>query len=68
MATGHTVKAFDEDLDQIRAMICEMGGLAEAAIRESVYALTFRDHEGAAAIGARRAITETTAFSTSASI
>jgi phosphate transport system protein len=53
MATGHTVKAFDEDLDQIRAMICEMGGLAEAAIRESVYALTFRDHEGAAGIVAR---------------
>jgi phosphate transport system protein len=50
MATGHTVKAFDDDLDQIRAMICEMGGLAEAAIRDSMQALAYRDSEGAAAI------------------
>jgi phosphate transport system protein len=33
--TGHTVKAFDEDLDQLRASIAEMGGLVEAAIAES---------------------------------
>ncbi len=25
---GHTVKAFDEEIDQLRALICEMGGLA----------------------------------------
>ena len=53
MATGHTVKAFDEDLDQLRASIAEMGGLAEAAIRDSIQALVRRDTEAAAAIIAR---------------
>lgn len=53
MATGHTVKAFDEDLDQLRAKIAEMGGLAEAAIRESIQALVRRDTEAAAEIIAR---------------
>ena len=53
MATGHTVKAFDEDLDQLRANIAEMGGLAEAAIRESIQALMRRDTEAAAEIIAR---------------
>ncbi len=43
MATGHTVKAFDQDLDQLRAAIAEMGGLAEAAIRDSMQALVSRD-------------------------
>ena len=51
MATiGHTVKAFDEDLDQLRATISEMGGLAEAAIGASMEALMQRDTEAAAAI------------------
>jgi len=53
MATGHTVKAFDEDLDQLRANIAEMGGLAEAAIRESIQALMRRNTEAAAEIIAR---------------
>jgi phosphate transport system protein len=44
------VKAFDEELDQLRAMICEMGGLAEAAIRESMEALVRRDNSQAAAV------------------
>ena len=48
--TGHTVKAFDEELDQLRATICEMGGLAEAAIRESMEALVRRDTEAAKAV------------------
>jgi phosphate transport system protein len=48
--TGHTVKAFDQELDQLRATICEMGGLAEAAIRESIQALVRRDNEAAAAV------------------
>ena len=47
MATGHTVKAFDEDLDQLRAAIAEMGGLAENAIREAMRALVQRDTEAA---------------------
>ena len=33
--TGHTVKAFDDDLGQLRGLIAEMGGLAEAAIARS---------------------------------
>ena len=46
--TGHTVKAFDEELDQLRATISEMGGLAEAAIREAMEALVRRDADGRA--------------------
>ncbi len=49
MATtsGHTIKAFDEDLDRLRALISQMGGLAEHAIRESMRCLIQRDLEGA---------------------
>jgi phosphate transport system protein len=43
----HTVKAFDEDLNQLRALISQMGGLAEHAIRESMRCLVHRDREGA---------------------
>ena len=50
MATGHTLKAFDDDLDRLRALISEMGGLAEHAIRESMRCLVQRDVEGAARI------------------
>ena len=49
MATtsGHTIKAFDEDLDRLRALISQMGGLAEHAIRESMRCLVQRDVDGA---------------------
>src|SRR3954467_5543277 len=47
MATGHTLKAFDDDLDRLRALISEMGGLAEHGIRESMRCLVERDNEGA---------------------
>ena len=50
MATGHTVKAFDADLAELRALVAEMGGLAEAAIDGAVTALTRRDVESAAGI------------------
>jgi phosphate transport system protein len=50
MATGHTVKAFDEDLGQLRALISEMGGRAEAAITGAIEALVNRDVESAARI------------------
>ena len=51
MATsGHTLKAFDEDLDRLRALISEMGGLAEHAIGEAMRCLVQRDVEGARAI------------------
>jgi phosphate transport system protein len=48
MAThGHTLKAFDEDLDRLRALISEMGGLAEHSIGEAMRCLVGRDVDGA---------------------
>jgi phosphate transport system protein len=49
MATvgGHTLSAFDEDIGQLRALISQMGGLAENAINESMRCLTHRDYEAA---------------------
>lgn len=48
MATqGHTLKAFDDDLDRLRALITEMGGRAEHAIIEAMRCLTERDLDGA---------------------
>ena len=49
-SSGHTIKAFDEDLDRLRALISEMGGLAEHAIRESMRCLVQHDLDGAAKI------------------
>jgi phosphate transport system protein len=46
-AREHTLKAFDEDLDRLRALISQMGGLAEHAIGEAMRCLTQRDCEGA---------------------
>ncbi|HEX8574572.1 MAG TPA: phosphate signaling complex protein PhoU [Allosphingosinicella sp.] len=46
-STGHTLKAFDDDLNQLRASIAEMGGLAEAAIAASMRALSGRDADAA---------------------
>ncbi|QKS00164.1 phosphate signaling complex protein PhoU [Sphingomonas sp. CL5.1] len=41
MATGqeHTVKAFDQDIGQLRGLIGQMGGLAEQAIADAMTAL-----------------------------
>ncbi len=47
---GHTLKAFDEDLDHLRALISQMGGVAEHAIRESMRCLVQRDLDGASRI------------------
>ena len=49
MATtgGHIVKAFDEDLAQLRALISQMGGFAEHALGEAMRCLMERDKEGA---------------------
>jgi phosphate transport system protein len=44
---GHTLKAFDEDIDRLRALISQMGGLAEHAIGEAMRCLVQRDTEGA---------------------
>ena len=45
--SGHTLKAFDEDIDRLRALISQMGGLAEHSIREAMRCLIQRDVEGA---------------------
>jgi phosphate transport system protein len=47
MSTGHehTVKAFDQDIGQLRALISQMGGLAEQAIEDSMLALSRGDAE-----------------------
>ena len=45
--SGHTLKAFDEDIDRLRALISQMGGLAEHAIGEAMRCLIQRDSEGA---------------------
>ena len=42
--------ALGDELDTLRGTICEMGGLAEAAIREAMEALVRRDHEAAAGV------------------
>lgn len=49
MAQGseHTVKAFDDDLGEVRALVSEMGGLAEKAIGDAMHALTRHDQETA---------------------
>jgi phosphate transport system protein len=46
-AREHTLKAFDADLDRLRALISQMGGLAEHAIGEAMRCLVQRDVEGA---------------------
>jgi phosphate transport system protein len=48
--SGHTLKAFDEDIDRLRALISQMGGLAEHAIEEAMRCLVQRDIEGAAIV------------------
>ena len=48
--TGHTVKAFDDDLKELRALVSEMGGRAEAAVTDAIEALVRRDLDAAARI------------------
>lgn len=48
--SGHTLKAFDEDIERLRALISQMGGLAEHAIGEAMRCLMQRDVEAAARI------------------
>jgi len=45
--SGHTLKAFDEDIERLRALISQMGGFAEHAIGEAMRCLVERDTEGA---------------------
>ncbi|MGN6375168.1 MAG: phosphate signaling complex protein PhoU [Sphingomonas sp.] len=53
---GHTSKAFDEDRSRLRALISQMGGRAEHALREAIRCLLERDLEGAAKVVADDAI------------
>ncbi len=46
-AIPHTVKAFDDDLDRLRALVCELGGRAESAVADAVVALVKADQSRA---------------------
>ncbi|WP_294194776.1 phosphate signaling complex protein PhoU [uncultured Sphingomonas sp.] len=48
----HTVKAFDQDIGQLRGLISQMGGLAESAIADAMVALQRGDATLAARIAA----------------
>lgn len=54
MTTGtkHTVTAFDDDMDEIRGLIAEMGARAETAVVAAMKALHDRDEDLAASIRA----------------
>ena len=41
----HTVRAFENEISQLRGLIAEMGGLAEVAIRDAIDALVRHDEE-----------------------
>ena len=43
MASEHTAKAFDSDLQELTRKVAEMGGLAEREIADAIQALTRRD-------------------------
>ncbi|WP_372916919.1 phosphate signaling complex protein PhoU [Sandarakinorhabdus sp.] len=47
---AHTVKSFDDDIAQLRAVITRMGGLCETQIAEAVDALVNRNSDAAKAI------------------
>ncbi len=42
-STSHTVKSFDNDLAQLRSIVCQMGGLCEAQIVAAIDALASRN-------------------------
>ena len=46
----HTVKAFDEDIGQLRGLLAQMGGLAEEAIDNAMDALKRHDLDAAAEV------------------
>lgn len=51
--TSHIVKSFDDDLHQLRSVISQMGGIAEAQIIGAIDALARRDADAAMAIVAQ---------------
>ena len=46
----HTIKAFDEEIDRLRGLIAEMGGLSEVAIQQALESLVRGDEELAAKV------------------
>jgi phosphate transport system protein len=50
---SHIVSSFDNDLAQLERKVLEMGGLAEAQLRDAMEALVRQDADGAEAIIAR---------------
>jgi phosphate transport system protein len=48
--TEHTLKAFDKDIDELRALVAEMGGLTEHAIDDAMRALINGDRALAAQV------------------
>src|SRR5688572_27977398 len=52
---AHTLKAFDEDLEELRAEIAAVGGCAEAATRNAMAALLRQDPDLADEARARAA-------------
>ena len=54
MSTGtrHTISAFDDDMDEIRGLIAEMGARAETAVVAAMKALSEHDVELAASVRA----------------
>ena len=51
--TAHTVRSFDEEIDQLRSLIGQMGGLAEAQVKDAVDALRRRDADAATEVVVR---------------
>ncbi len=49
-AAPHTLTVFDEELEQLRALVCEMGGRVEAAVGGAVAALVQGDPARAAGV------------------
>ncbi len=47
MAQSHTVKAYDAELNELRSIISQMGGLAEAQLAAAIESLIKRDSESA---------------------
>ena len=48
--TEHTIKAFDDEIGQLRGLISEMGGRTEAALASAIDALVKRDNETASRV------------------
>lgn len=46
-AAPHTLSVFDDELEQLRALVCEMGGRVEAAVGEALGALVDLDESRA---------------------